>query len=170
MAERSFESITRRDLKKLANLAFEDLLEFLQSHPQWKTYRSRILCVALCQGAAMHHLDQKTGVKDFDVWILFRSANNLKPFPYRRVGHADFGRSRFGRREADKGYLGRRVDIIGRSIITRRHSPLLAIQDYLGGGKTKSARLLAKQAAIIIYPWSLLGTVAWPISHLLSVP
>jgi len=162
MAQRSFENITRRDLKKLTRLAFNDLSEFLKTHPQWQTYHLRILCVALCQGAALHYLEQKVGVKDFDVWIFFRSASNLKPFPYRRVGHSDFGHSRFGKREADKGYLGRRVDIIGRSLVTQRRSPVLALQDYLREKKTKSARLLAKKAVIIIYPEDLLGTVAWP--------
>jgi hypothetical protein len=149
------------DLKKLAGLALEDLDKFVKDHSRWQLYRRRILCIALCQGAALHYLNQETGIKDFDVWIFFKASPDLKPFPYRRVSHADFGRSRFGKWSADKGYVGRRVDLIGRTLDTRRRDPVLALQDYLDGRKSRSARCLAEKAAVVIYPLSLLGTVAW---------
>lgn len=34
-------------------------------------YAGRLLCRALCQGAALHYLDGKNGVKDFDVWSFY---------------------------------------------------------------------------------------------------
>src|ERR1700727_1064079 len=58
------------------------------------------LCRALYQGAALHYLDGKNGVKDFDVWSFYAALGD-GPFPYRWRGTADFGPSRFGRYPGD---------------------------------------------------------------------
>lgn len=71
----------------------------------------------MCQGAGLHYVDYKTGVKDFDVWSVY-AEHPGGPFPARWRGTADFGVSKFGCYSGDPDrYRGRRVDIMG------RHSP-----------------------------------------------
>ena len=67
---------------------------FFARNPTYKKYHGKEALVALCQGAALHYLDKKNGVKDFDVWFFYPSLQ--KPLPYRRTGAVDFGKSKFG--------------------------------------------------------------------------
>jgi hypothetical protein len=101
-----------------------------------------------------------TGVKDFDVYAEIPG----KTYPPRWRTTADFGSSRFGRRESEPDgiFLGRRVDLFGRSLpTTRTAEPLEVITDYLTNQRTASARLLAAKAVVIVEPLALLGTVVW---------
>ena len=162
-ADRSYKRIKKKDLLKLAGIAEVDRIEFFERHPRWKrAYSKRIICVALCQGAALHYVDGKNGIKDFDVWT-FYSKHSSQPFPYRRVGHRDFGKSKLGRLVKDiKNYEGRRVDLIGRSInASLKADPVKALQAYLSNVKTPTARALAKKAVIMLEPKKLLGKVVW---------
>jgi len=46
-------AIRPEDLQRLAEMAFEDQATFFRRYPDIaKVYRDRLLCVALCQGAA----------------------------------------------------------------------------------------------------------------------
>jgi hypothetical protein len=57
-AERSFEPITDEDLARLSALARADREELFGRKPLLgQRYAHRVLCVALCQGAALHYLD-----------------------------------------------------------------------------------------------------------------
>jgi hypothetical protein len=47
--------------------------------PAGAVYDKRVIAVALCQGAALHYVDGKTGVKDFDVFT-FYAAHPEGPF------------------------------------------------------------------------------------------
>jgi hypothetical protein len=68
MAERSVAPITLDDLARLAELATADRDQLFARHRLLgQRYAQRVLCVALCQGAALHYLDGRNGVKDFDV-------------------------------------------------------------------------------------------------------
>jgi len=126
-----------------------------------RRYAGGPIAVALCQGAAQHYLDRATGIKDFDVWSFYEEHD--KPFPYRRVAHVDFGDPRFGRSPDRPDFAGRRVDLIGRSIRADNVSdPVAVLRSYLESRKTKSARLLAQKAVIIVEPAASIGTVAWP--------
>lgn len=126
-----------------------------------RLYGNRLLAVALCQGAALHFLDGKSGVKDFDVWSFFR-AHPKGPFPYRRNASADFGNSKFGKSPNWEHFVGRRVDLLGRSLNVSPHdSPVDALRLYLSVGKSASARALAKKAMILLYPRAQFGTVVW---------
>jgi hypothetical protein len=103
------------------------------------------------------------GVKDFDVWS-FYAALPSGPFPYRRIGNADFGPSKFGRWPEDSdGFLGRRVDLIGRSLpASPGADPFVTLRTYLTSRKTKSARALAAKAVVLIAPTTYVGQVLWP--------
>lgn len=96
---RSYERIGLPDLRHLGKIAAEDRDFFYRRHPE---YRDRLLCVALCQGAAKHFVDMRrgvkppNGVKDFDVWSFFAAISGQK-FPAAiRHRHFDFGPSKFG--------------------------------------------------------------------------
>jgi hypothetical protein len=144
----------------LAKLTLDDLEDFFARRPETGTlYRDRLLALCLRQGAAEHYASGAHGVKDFDVWGFFR-AHRRRQFPPRRVGHADFGPSRFGRHPDDSGYEGRRVDIIGRGIpLGRNEDGIAAIRRYLNQGYTRSARLLAQRPVVIIHPAQRTGEV-----------
>ena len=161
---RSYKNIRKRDLERLAAIAREDREDlFSRKADLCKIYRNRIICVALCQGAALHYVDGRNGIKDFDVWTFFRE-HPKKAFPYRRNAHRDFGNSRFGRAPGKPHFRGRCVDLIGRSIPFKEgETPIEIIQNYLKASKNKSPRLLAEKAVIILEPKKLIGTVAWPM-------
>lgn len=80
---RSPARIDRNDLLRLAKLAADVEAGLFARHPQGaRRYAGRLVCRALCQGAALHYLDARTGVKDSDVWS-FYAARRDRPFPYR---------------------------------------------------------------------------------------
>jgi len=162
---RSYKKIRKWDLRRLAAIAREDREDlFSRKADLGKIYRKRVICVALCQGAALHYIDGKNGVKDFDVWTFFRE-HPKKPFPYRRIARRDFGNSRFGRAPGKTHFKGRCVDLIGRSIPSKKAAaPIQAVQDYLKLSKNKTARSLAEKAIIILEPEEFIGTVAWPMA------
>ena len=121
-----------------------------------------MLCVALCQGAALHYIDETNGVKDFDVWT-FYAAHPAATFPPRRLVSRDFGSPKFGRSPGSQGLIGRRVDLLGRSIPARpSDDPVAALRRYLRGPRSVSARRLAEKAVVLLEPDHLLGTQVWP--------
>jgi hypothetical protein len=161
---RSLERIERSDLLRLGALAAQAEAGLFARHPDGAgRYAGRLLCRALCQGAALHYLDGKNGVKDFDVWS-FYAALREGPFPYRWRGTADFGPSRFGRYPGDPpSYVGRRVDLLGRSLPALPGAdPATVLRGYLSAARTASARALAAKAVILIAPVSALGERIWP--------
>jgi hypothetical protein len=162
-SERSFAKIKASDLERLALLCKEDREEFFSRHPRWKQlYADRILCVALCQGAAVHYIDGKNGVKDFDVWTYY-AKHPTAAFPWRRISRKDYGLSKFGKNPDDAGYSGRRVDLLARSLpFAPDADPIQCIRAYLSDGHTKTADELARKAVILVEPKDLLGTIVWP--------
>lgn len=160
---RSRAKITLDHLERLANLAATDQTERFRRRPRWQPYADRVLCVALCQGAALHFLDEHTGVKDFDVYTFYSEDQALGPFPPRWRRTADFGPSVFGRYAPDPPrFAGRRVDLIGRSLKVAPYAePVGAVRDYLRAGRTATARHLAAKAVVALDPPSLRGIVIW---------
>jgi hypothetical protein len=164
---RLLERNERSDLLRLAALAEEGETGLFARHPHGAgRYAGRLLCRALCQGAALHYLDGRTGAKDFDVWSFYAALDD-GPFPYRWRGTADYGPSRFGRYPGDPAsFTGRRVDFLGRSLPARPGAdPVQAPCDYLATARTATARALAAKAVILITPQHAAGTVCWPPGH-----
>lgn len=164
--ERSMEKITKADLQRLASIARSDREDlFRRNSSLGKLHRNRVLCVALCQGAALHYLDKKNGVRDFDVWTFYHEHHEC-PFPYRRRMRRDFGHPKFGKSPDSPTFVGRRVDLFGRSIpYERDQTPIEAVRCYLANSRNRSPRLLAKKAVIILEPEDQLGEVLWPIER-----
>jgi hypothetical protein len=79
--ERSLARISEGDLRRLGELAAGAEEGLFARHPGCAgRYAGRLLCRALCQGAARHFVDGRHGVKDFDVWSLY-AARGDGPFP-----------------------------------------------------------------------------------------
>jgi hypothetical protein len=164
MSDRSFERITKADLKKLARLARAERDDFFGRHNEWAIlYRKRIVCTALCRGAALHYLNGTTGVSDFSVWT-FYAEHPEAPFPFQHIARLDFGKSRFGQDPGSpEAYKGRRVELQGRSLDCKPgDDPIEVLQQYLRGGDTPSARELREKAVVLLEPEKYLGYVVWP--------
>lgn len=158
---RSYELITKADLRRLLELAVQDLGDFFARHPRWAAfYSDRVLAVALCQGAALHYCFGEVGINDFDVYTFF-AAHPERRWYAKRHAVRDFGEGKFGRSKANPGFQGRRVDLLGRSIPAGLgDNPVVAIRGYLRAGRTLTARLLAQKAVVLLQPK--LGFRVWP--------
>jgi hypothetical protein len=167
VSERSCELITGADLARLGELALLDLVGLVERETATgRRYHDRLLCIALCQGAAQHYVDGENGVKDFDVWSFF-AAHPAGPFPYRRRVERDFGRSRFSRHPADPPrFVGRRVDLGGRSLpVSPEADPVDTVRSYLAAGRTKTARRLSEKPVVLLWPAGLHARVIWPLER-----
>jgi hypothetical protein len=147
----------------LAAIAQDDRDARFARRPRWQAYADRVLCVALCQGAALHYVDGRNGIKDFDVYT-FYAEHPTGPFPFRWRTEVDFGPSRFGRYHGDPElFRGRRVDLIGRSLdVAPDTDPIEAVRHYLTTGRTETARQLARKAVVLLAPQELRGEIIWP--------
>jgi len=162
--DRSLARIEVADLLRLAALAADAEAELFGRNPHGSgRYAGRLLGRALCQGAALHYVSKKNGVKDFDVWSFYAQYDDW-PFPARWRGTRDFGPSKFGRYPGDPPrYSGRRVDLLGRSLPAAPGTdPADAIRRYLAARRTESAKALAAKAVILIDPQNRAGEIVWP--------
>ncbi len=115
-SERSFAKIEESDLERLAQLSREDRDEFFSRHRRWQhLYASRLLCVTLCQSAAVHYVDGRYGAKDFDVWT-FYAEHPDEAFPGDAWAEKTTALQSSERIPDDAGYVRRRVDLLARSI------------------------------------------------------
>ena len=163
--DRSYEKIEPEDLKKLSALARDDLRFFFEKYRRYKPYVERLIVIALCQGAAQHYVDGKTGVKDFDIWSFFAEIPGTV-LPYRRHKQIDSTLMKFGVSEYDiwKGYTSRHVDLFLRAVRsdiakTNIDSPKDCINEYLKTVRNKSTKELASKAIVGLHPKQILGQV-----------
>ena len=166
-SDRSLARIERADLLRLAALAADAEADLFGRHPRGSgRYAGRLLGRALCQGAALHYVNQENGVKDFDVWSFYAQYDDW-PFPARWRGTRDFGPSRFGRYPGDPPrYSGRRVDLLGRSLPAEPGAdPADVLRRYLAARRTDSARALAAKAVVLIQPENRAGEIVWPATR-----
>lgn len=154
---RSYDTFQAADLAHLAEIARRDLDAFISRNPHHRGLENRLLLVALCQGAALHYIDSRNGVKDFDVWTFFSDDGVSPPYPVRRRGEASFQRDNFTNST-------RRVDLLGRTLkVSTNADPFSAMQDYLGSAKTGTAWHLAQKAVVALEPVGRRGEVIWPL-------
>jgi hypothetical protein len=162
LEQRSFTPIDEDDLRCLVRLALDDLESLYRRKPRIREIcEGRLLCLALCQGGALHYIDRVTGVKDLDVWAFFER-DGTKQFPYRRRGVVDFGSPKFGRTPGYPHFVGRSVDVLGRSISVRDgEAPPYSVLRYIREGSTATARHLAKKAVVLLYPGEYFAQILW---------
>ncbi|MCC6533062.1 MAG: hypothetical protein IT531_10980 [Burkholderiales bacterium] len=163
--EKSFQRITRNDLKRLVTIARLEREDFFTRHKEYAIlYRKRVLCSALCGGAALHFINGLTGIRTFDVFT-FYAEHPEAPFPHWHEERYDYGPGRkFGRLPgAPESFRGRPVNLAGRSIgASPADDPIEALHYYLRRGASPVARRLAEQALVLLEPEKLVGYVAWP--------
>jgi hypothetical protein len=175
---RSCEPITTDDLARLGAIAADDYGRFFQKRPE---YCDRVLCTALCQGAALHYVDiaagcaKPNGIKDFDVWTFFAVIPDARFPADRRMTHVDLGPSKFGRWDGEpkefRRYKGRRVDLLMRALpVPVDSDPVLALRSYLSDARTGSAKQLAAKAVVLINPADRRGEIVWPRSRAWGLP
>ena len=136
--------------------------EFFERNPIYKKpYHGKEKLVALCQGAALHYINKRNGVKDFDIWFFYPQKGDVQ-LPYRRTGMKDFGKSKYGKNPKVPWLKGRNVDVLMRSAeYFNRGNPISCVTGYLTKCKTKTARLLAMKAVIGLYPPNIFGKILW---------
>ncbi len=161
---RSFLRIADADLRRIAAIAAADRAEFFQRRPGWATYKNRVLCSALCQGAALHFVNRREGINDFDVYTFYAEGPGQR-WSARVRRSRDFQNPKFGKTTGRPNFTGRRVDLMGRSLQAKRRSdPVLTLHNYLRCGASRTARFLATKAVVILEPVRLRGTVVWPLA------
>ncbi len=162
--KRSRKKITKTDLQKLLKLAQGDIANFFERNPGYrKLYKGKQVLIALCQGAALHYVDGRNGIKDFDVWFFYPRFS--KQLPYRRRGTVDFGTSKFGSDPTYTKFTGRRIDVLMRSDSAFNcKKPVTSIIEYLSSGKSATSKHLARKAVVGLHPRSVFGKVLWPRS------
>lgn len=191
---RSRARLTDEHLDRLVALAEQDHTFFTRRRGR-PEYASRRLAVALAQGAALHYLDGRTGVKDLDVWTFYAAIPGERFPGDKRVRRADFGPSSLGRQTYDldaardareralwqrwSAYTGRRVDFCLRALPVEVDAPIKAVisalQGWLARGakstaaKKPSAWHLSKKAVVLLYPNPHRGYVVWTPAGLPSV-
>ena len=163
--EYSDEQLTRDDLIRLKDIVLGSLKTRVYQAPVARQYAGRLMMLTLCQGAAQNYLHgahgkNGRGVKDLDVWA-FHYDGLEKAVPSEDAHwRSDFGESHLGCNPHDDGYVGRRIDIIGRSI------PFVgnAKDSFLTWltGDSHSASQLIKRPVIGLFPENYLGAVIWP--------
>ena len=155
MPGRAAEKLTLAHLCHLGSLAQADREGLFERRPYLALFRERILCVALCQGGALHYVEGRNGVNDLDVWTFYEREGDHR-FPPRRRGVGQYCGSGL------TNWSGR-VDMMGRCINKAiSPDPVASLQDYLRRPPTGTAWFLAKKAAVLIEPASRLGEVVWP--------
>lgn len=160
---RSYERITLEDLNHLAGIARLDREDLFARRPRYRVLEEGLICVALCQGAALHFVDGENGVKDFDVWTFYTVRPGHPAFPWRRRRARVFGDPTFGRPPNRPDFAGRYVDLLGRSIEAFGETdPAAILRRYLSEGRTGSARALAEKAVVLLEPSDQIGAVVWP--------
>lgn len=185
-SQRSRARLTDEHLRRLAALAQEDHAFFTRPNGRPEN-KSRRLAVALAQGAALHYLDGRTGVKDLDVWTFYAAIPGRRFPSDKTVRRADFGPSSLGRQPYDlrtarnkshrtslqtwSDYTGRRVDFCRRALLVETDAPInfviSALQAWLArGARSTAARKpspwhLAKKAVVLLYPDSHRGYIVW---------
>lgn len=154
---RSFAPITPEDMTFFASHALGRLRRVYDTAPVAALYKDRLALMVLAQGGALHYLSRDNGLKDIDIWAFFISGPD-KSFPWRARWTADIGITKFGRSPDDHAYIGRRIDIMGRSIeIIPEETVVDAVRRWLRGSSA-SAQLLSTKPAYAIYPEELCGT------------
>lgn len=155
--------LTDEHLRRLAEIAAADREGLFSRNPHLAVYRDRMLMTALCQGAALHYVNGTNGVKDLDVYTFYAEDPTIG-YPYRRRGVVDFGDSEHGRHPDDHAFVGRRVDLLGRTLkVSPSVDPVSAVRGYLKASGTSTAKELAKKAVVVVDPGARFGQVVWPL-------
>ena len=117
--------------------------------------------VTLCQGAAAHYLDRTRGINDFDVYS-FYSRNPCQRWCARRLKPRDFGSPKFGRSVDRPGFVGRRIDLMGRDIDYQPpEDPRDALRRWIAVSSAKTPAMLRRSPVVALWPEKWAGDMIW---------
>lgn len=145
--------ITREHLTWLARRAEREHNDFFERKPHLRAYKNSLVGVVLCQGAALHYIDGKNGIKDFDIWFFYKKDKKTN-FSIRRP------------KTDKKGYKSIKIDFMKRTIpestCTRfPNQPDQCILNHLLERNTLTKRLLLKKAGIGLCPKPIFARIIW---------
>jgi hypothetical protein len=160
-SDRSYEPLTKDDLKQLADKVIERLNE--QNKPV-----ASLGCVVLSQNGARHYLNsvngtpnQAPGIHDFDIIAFFTEglAHETGPRPLKtKSGLKKFGYCKeCGASEGET----RKVDIFCRKLKLEDMDVRKSVERFFSEGDTHWIKLIGERPCIGIFPNELLGEILW---------
>ena len=154
--------ITKDDLRQLlrgSEKRFYDAVNARPGSPMYKVHgNTKPVAIALCQGAAMHYQNGKTGYTDFDVFLFYDKNKPLSA----RGRHPASRRARkwcYTNPKYPRGNI--QVDVLVRRIEANGKNPTEIIRHFLHTEPTDTAHHLAKAAVVLLHPPKQLGKVIW---------
>lgn len=158
MEERSYLPITVQHLKHLCDIAIKDQKDFFRLNPKYRHYENERKAILLIQGAALHFINGKEGIKDFDVLVVYNKLHNPIRLYAKRKKAYNSNMPEFGRFPKDKPkYVTRRVDILMREIEISSEEKLSdTLQNFI-----KHHKYWGEKAAIGIWPDNILEEIIY---------
>jgi hypothetical protein len=151
-------AVGQAEIGSLATIAESEEADFFGRNPHLvELYRSRLVAVALCQGAALQYLGRGYGVNDFDLHFFYRQ--NPDKLRLSRAVRRIF--------TAVGSFEDAPVDFV-RTVIPWQlcdefHNPGELVRAFLQRAWTSNAQHLAEKAVIGLLPEELFGVVLWPV-------
>jgi hypothetical protein len=160
---RTYEKLTKEDLKEIEQYAKEELKRFLNEvgnpNGKYRVYENKLIAICLCQGAAQHFVDEKTGIKDIDVWFFFKEDKKVK-LPNRKNMRKLVSKkfTNIGNKSIDFLKKAIKQDIINKS---ENEKPEDILKSYLQNGNTSTSKYLAQKSVVGLFPPEILGKIIW---------
>lgn len=156
--ERTYDKITESDLKEMKQCGLDELERFLilVGNGKYSIYKDRLIAICLCQGAALHFIDGKNGIKDIDIWMFFREDAEIKIPAIRNCMKSKYlNFQRIGEKKVD--FL--------KKMIPSKHwdkSEIITIQHYLSNNNNSTPNFLKHKPVVVLYPDEYFGKTIWP--------
>jgi hypothetical protein len=148
--------VGKGELRSLVALAKAEEKAFFHRNPHTiRTYRNRLLVVALCQGAALQYVGCGYGVKDFDVHF-FYAQNTAKPRLSRAVKRINATVGRFANIPVD--FIRTIIPVDGAHA---NKSVAYRLRSFLEEQPTANARHLSKKTVVGLLPKKLFARILW---------
>lgn len=155
---RTYEKLTKEDLKEIEQYAKEELKRFLNKE-KYKVYENKLIAICLCQGAAQHFVDGKTGIKDIDVWFFFKEDKDVKIPNFKNMRKSVSKKfTNIGEKRIDFLKKAIKEDIINKS---ESEKPEDILKSYLQNGHTSSSKLLAQKSVVGLFPPDIFEKIIW---------
>lgn len=164
---RSIKPITEQDLNELLKLALKEHEAFFKRKPEYESfYKNNLLAIVLGQGAALHYVDGKNGVKDFDIYLFYKENPN-KNMWVRRIKKIDSNLKKFGNPKVD--FIRKTINT--KYIVGNEDNPQKIIERLLNESKKPFVKYLTiwakkeknrtRNAVIGLYPKQIFKDVLW---------
>jgi hypothetical protein len=148
--------VGQAETESLMAISKEEEIDFFKRNPHLvEPYRSRLVAVALCQGAALQYLGRGYGVNDFDLHFFYRQ-NPAKLRLSRAVRRVFVTVGSF--KDAPVDFIR---TVIPWWLCNRFNNSVDLIGAFLRQHPTSNAQNLVEKAVIGLLPDELFGVVLW---------